>query len=225
VRSRTLAFAAAVPTGIWRITMLTSLLHEVRIWPVLWRRRLAFYWMAGEKDGLVFFGVVASVIAAIAAIVCFAYAAEPRLAPVQVAATTPEVADQRALELRCLAENIYFEARGEPVNGQVAVAEVTLNRLHSPNFPRTICDVVHEKGWDPARKRFVAHFSWTGQPDHSAPAGPAWKQAQKIASAAYNEIYAPEVPGALFYHTTSVHPAWAKTRKAIATIGNHIFYQ
>ena len=127
--------------------------------------------------------------------------------------------------MQCLAENIYFEARGEPLAGQYAVAEVTLNRTHARNFPHTICQVVHESRWDPNRRRFVADFSWTERgalfPEDAA----AWRQAVTVAEGAYQELHAPVVPGALYYHATNVQPGWAKTRKVIGTIGNHVFYR
>src|SRR5205814_9564280 len=63
--------------------------------------------------------------------------------------------------LACLARNIYFEARGEPVAGQFAGAEGTMNRQASRLFPRSVCEVVYQKTWDPIRKRHVAAFSWT----------------------------------------------------------------
>jgi spore germination cell wall hydrolase CwlJ-like protein len=127
--------------------------------------------------------------------------------------------------LQCLAENIYFEARGEPLDGQRAVAEVTLNRTRSPYFPHTICAVVHETQWDPLRRRLVAHFSWTELSALSEPTGSAWKQAMTVASAAYDDTYMQVVPGALFYHAISIRPDWARTKTAVATIGNHIFYR
>ena len=55
--------------------------------------------------------------------------------------------------------------------------------------------------------------------------GPAWKRAKDIASAEYDDLRDPVVPGALFYHSTSVRPSWAKNRKTVATIGNHVFYR
>jgi N-acetylmuramoyl-L-alanine amidase len=134
-------------------------------------------------------------------------------------------AHRRANDLQCLAENIYFEARGEPLEGQYAVAEVTLNRTRAQNFPHTICAVVHETRWDPNRRRFVADFSWTELGALSPEDGPAWKQAMAVASAAYDDLHASVVPGALFYHATSVRPGWSRTRRVITTIGNHTFYQ
>ena len=132
---------------------------------------------------------------------------------------------QRASDLQCLAENIYFEARGEPLAGQYAVAEVTLNRTHARNFPHTICQVVHESRWDPGRERFVADFYWTERGALFPEYGSSWRHSMTVAEGAYEELHAPVVPGALYYHASSVQPAWAKTRKLIGTIGNHVFYR
>ncbi|HJY71962.1 MAG TPA: cell wall hydrolase, partial [Streptosporangiaceae bacterium] len=92
------------------------------------------------------------------------------------------------------------------------------------NFPHKICEVVYETRWDPNRRRLVADFSWTELGTLSPPDGPAWKQAMAVANAAYDDLNTPVVPGALFYHATSVRPGWARNRRAVATIGNHIFY-
>jgi hypothetical protein len=207
--------------------MFRSLLFEVRIWPVDWRRRTRFYWLAGARDNLGFLAMLGLPIVALTSIVCFAYIERTRVEPARIETAHREAAaaERRALDLQCLAENIYFEARGEPLDGQRAVAEVTLNRTRSPYFPHTICAVVHETQWDPLRRRFVAHFSWTELGALSEPTGPAWKQALTVASAAYDDTYMPVVPGALFYHAVSIRPDWARTKTAVATIGNHVFYR
>ena len=206
--------------------MLTSLLCEARIWPVVWRRRLA-YWLVGEKENLAFLVMLGLPILGVAGIIYFAYVDGTRIEPARIQAVQREAtrARRREIDLQCLAENIYFEARGEPLAGQYAVAEVTLNRTWTPNFPHTICDVVHETRWDPNRRRRVADFSWTELGALSPDDGPAWKRAMQVASAAYDDLRDPIVPGALFYHSTAVRPGWARTRKAIATIGNHVFYR
>jgi N-acetylmuramoyl-L-alanine amidase len=207
--------------------MLTALLSEARIWPVIWRRRLEYYWHGGARGQVAFVAVLAALLAVMAGAVCFAcldgVCAEPaRIEALQYAETR---ARRRADELQCLAENVYFEARGEPLDGQYAVAEVTLNRTHAHNFPHTVCAVVHEARWDPARRRHVADFSWTELGALSAEDGPAWKQALTVANAVYDDEHAPLVPGALFYHASSVRPDWARSRRPVATIGNHIFYR
>ncbi|TLZ19962.1 MAG: hypothetical protein E6K26_04220, partial [Gammaproteobacteria bacterium] len=98
---------------------------------------------------------------AVAAIIYLAYEQEAPIEAVPVEAVRREAtrAQRRASDLRCLAENIYFEARGEPIAGQYAVAEVTLNRTQAQHFPHTVCEVVHETRWDPGRRRHVADFS------------------------------------------------------------------
>ena len=206
--------------------MLTSLLCEARIWPVVWRRRLA-YWLVGEKENLAFLVMLGLPILGMAGIIYFAYVDGTRIEPARIQAVQREAtrARRREIDLQCLAENIYFEARGEPLAGQYAVAEVTLNRTWTPNFPHTICDVVHETRWDPNRRRRVADFSWTELGALSPPDGPAWKQAMAVASTVYDDLNTPVVPGALFYHATSVRPGWSRNRRAVTTIGNHIFYR
>jgi len=211
--------------------MLRSLRFEARIWPEVWRRQLA-YWFAGAKDGLAFFAMLALLILGVLGIVYFAYVDGTRIAPVLIEPERIEAAqreasraERRADDLQCLAENIYFEARGEPLAGQYAVAEVTLNRTRAQNFPRTICKVVHETRWDPGRQRYVADFSWVELGAQSPEDGPAWRQALAVASAAYDDLHEPVVPGALFYHATHVRPGWARGRRPLATIGNHVFYR
>lgn len=214
--------------------MFTSLLYDVRFWPVLWRRRLAYYWLDRDRGSLAFLSMVGLVALAVLCIVYFAYAEGTRTEPLgpdvvqlQASRAQREVtrAQRRANDLQCLAENVYFEARGEPVAGQYAVAEVTVNRTQARNFPHTICEVVYETRWDAIRRRHVADFSWTETDGLSEPGGPAWKTAMTIASAVYDDLNEPQVAGALFYHSTSVRPGWARGRKVVATIGNHIFYQ
>jgi len=206
--------------------MFGSLLREARIWPLVWRRRVGG-WLLVSRDNLVFLGMLALLGLGCAAIVGFAYLDATRLEPSRLEAVQRTTLRElrRTDDLQCLAENIYFEARGEPLAGQYAVAEVTLNRTRARNFPHTICAVVHETRWDGVRGRFVADFSWTELAALSPPEGPAWRQAMAVASAAYDELQAPLVPGALFYHATSVRPPWARTRRAVATIGNHVFYR
>jgi len=207
--------------------MLTSLLHEARFWPHMWRRRLADSWRFGAREHLGFVTLLALLILAAAGVIYLAYRDGTSIEPVRIEALRHDEARarQRDDDLQCLAENVYFEARGEPLAGQYAVAEVTLNRTHARNFPRTICAVVHETRWDPARRRHTADFSWTELGALTPEDGPAWKQAMAVASAAYDELAPPLVPEALYYHATSVRPDWARSRRAVATIGNHVFYR
>lgn len=120
----------------------------------------------------------------------------------------------RAAELRCLAENVYYESRGEPLVGQYGVAEVTMNRVESREFPNTVCAVVHMRG----------AFSWTYETELPEPYGYEWRRAQAVASSVYDNLEAPLVAGALYYHATRVTPAWAATREQVALLGRHLFY-
>lgn len=194
--------------------MFRSLRYRASSWSIVWRARLFSYWL---KDNIGFFVMLGLPLAALGFIIHFAYFDHVRL----------ELARQREVDLRCLAENVYFEARGEPLAGQYAVAEVTLNRVASRHFPDSVCEVVHEARWDPLRKRRVAHFSWTALQLKLGfnPTSAAWKQAMEVATAVYDGTHTPRVPGALFFHATTVDPYWAKTRRSVAKIGNHVFYR
>src|SRR5271165_7230102 len=198
--------------------MFTALLFEARLWAAIWRRKLACYRLLVETDNLRFFSMFGVLILGVIGIARFAYVDRVLVEPVrmQVAQHEARLAQRRANDLECLAENIYFEARGEPLEGQYAVAEVTLNRRWAQNFPHTICEVVHETRWDPNRRRLVADFSWTELGTLSPQDGPAWKQAVAVASAAYDDRLTPVVPGALFYPATRVRPAWARNRRPVA---------
>ena len=132
-------------------------------------------------------------------------------------------ADNR--QLTCLALNIYHEARGEPTAGQNAVAEVTLNRVASPRYPNTICEVVYQKGWDRIRRRDVGAFSWTEFDVKPKLKKTEWLRAIAVAEAVYYQRQKPEVDGALFYHARSIKPSWARKKTPVARIGRHIFYR
>jgi spore germination cell wall hydrolase CwlJ-like protein len=176
---------------------------------------LIFRWQTCEKGGLVFFAGLVAFVVALGGMTGFAYVDQMQRA----------AAEQRRIDLNCLAENVYFEARGEPLVGQYAVAEVTMNRVASPRFPDTVCDVVHAAGWDPIRKRNVGAFSWTELDSLPAPGGAEWRRAVAVAGAVYDNREAPLVDGALFYHATRTTPSWARTKTRVAHIGRHLFYE
>jgi spore germination cell wall hydrolase CwlJ-like protein len=120
-----------------------------------------------------------------------------------------------AQNIACLARNIYFEARGEPLAGQYAVAEVTMNRKALAAAPSTVCGVVYEK----------SAFSWTDAAALPEPGGEAWERAQDVAQDVYFGRHEPKLKGALFYHADYVRPDWAKEKRRVARIGSHIFYR
>lgn len=127
-------------------------------------------------------------------------------------------------QLHCLALNVYHESRGEPVEGQFAVAEVTMNRVASRHYPDTVCAVVYQQNWDVRRKRYVGMFSWTELDEKPGVDSRPWKSSLEIAQAVVDNDYRPTVNGALFYHATHIRPRWARTKKPKAKIGNHVFY-
>jgi spore germination cell wall hydrolase CwlJ-like protein len=134
--------------------------------------------------------------------------------PTLVAAVDDEAADAVAAdaELRCLATAVYFESRGEPLEGQLAVAQAILNRVESGRYAHSVCGVIAQP------KQFS--FDRTRAPR----AGNDWLTAQAIAKIATDDLWKEVAPRALSFHATYVAPNWAgKTR--IAQIGRHVFYR
>ena len=147
-------------------------------------------------------------------------------------------------ELYCLAQNIYFEAKSEPLAGQYAVADVVLNRVQDTRYPNTICEVVREgpirESWktrqhaDLAPKERIYYpvknrcqFSWycDGKSDTIRDSD-AWRMAQIIA---YNIVHTDKMrgitEGATHYHADYVSPKWASKIQLVGSISTHIFYR
>ncbi len=122
----------------------------------------------------------------------------------------------------CLALNMFFEARNEPLIGQQMVAEVTLNRLASPSYPNTICEVVWQR----------KQFSWThdGLPDNPAKMSyldrVAWENINKAATIILSDpvSYLPYT-GATHYHADYVKPYWIDSMTYVGKVGTHLFYK
>ncbi|MBV8474961.1 MAG: cell wall hydrolase [Hyphomicrobiales bacterium] len=127
-----------------------------------------------------------------------------------------------ARQMRCLAEAIYFESRGEPEAGQAAVAQVVMNRVRSGIFPADVCGVVYQD----RNRPFACQFSFAceGRSLRIEEPGP-WAVATRIAqSVVSGAAFNPKVAEALNYHATYVMPFWAPYLKRVDRIGNHIFY-
>lgn len=126
-------------------------------------------------------------------------------------------------EQRCLAAGIYFEARGESVKGQAAVAQVILNRVRNPAYPDTICGVVYQnESW---RNRCQFSFACDGIKDR-VKSRKHWDMAEEIALATTaGKIWFKEVGAATHYHAAYVHPRWARNMRKVGRIGLHIFYE
>ena len=123
--------------------------------------------------------------------------------------------------LLCLALNMYFEARSEPIAGQIAVAEVTLNRVASPDYPNTICEVVLQE-----RGR-TCQFSWWCDGKSDTPTAPqAFQRSTALAKMMIEDGQYISVVGddVTHYHAQSVNPYWSDDLGYVQQVGNHIFY-
>jgi spore germination cell wall hydrolase CwlJ-like protein len=120
-------------------------------------------------------------------------------------------------EVTCMAQALYYEARGEGQNGQEAVAEVILQRVRSGSHPDTICGVVHE----PRQFSFLTDGSTSRALDADA-----WQSAKQLAARIVRgEVVTSLTRRAQFYHQVDIQPAWANEMIQTAKIGNHVFYR
>ena len=124
---------------------------------------------------------------------------------------------------KCLAQAIYFEARAEPVRGQQAVAQVVLNRVFSPYYPKDVCSVVYQNAHRHLSCQFT--FACDGKPEAIRERG-SWARANRIArQALHANFWLPEVAKATHYHATYVSPNWIRDMKVMVKHGVHIFYR
>jgi N-acetylmuramoyl-L-alanine amidase len=152
--------------------------------------------------------------------------------------------EERQPELYCLAQNIYFEAKSEPLAGQYAVADVVLNRVNDTRYPNTICEVVQEgptrESWKTREQKDLApkeriyypikhrcQFSWycDGKADNVRDSD-AWRIAQEVAFRIVEEKRMRGITeGATHYHADYVSPKWASEIQLVGSISTHIFYR
>jgi hypothetical protein len=130
--------------------------------------------------------------------------------------------DRPNLQWKCLAEALYFEARGEPIEGQFAVAEVILNRVKSEEFPNSICSVVNQG----TGRKHACQFSYTCDGKLERVSNKvSYDQMVRIAGVMIDGVTQPLTAGATYYHATSVRPSWARRFENTITIGVHKFYK
>lgn len=137
---------------------------------------------------------------------------------------TAVTAEVRNKQLECLARNIYFEAGGEPFEGKVAVAQVTINRANSGLFPNDICRVIYQK--NVVYDKVVCQFSWYCEsPSGIKPRNMAvYKESEIVARQVLLENFRlPSLKDALYFHATHINPKW--NRERVAVIGGHVFYK
>jgi len=126
--------------------------------------------------------------------------------------------------LFCLAQNVYFEARSQPLIEQVAVAQVVLNRVSSSAYPDTVCSVVYENHY-PNRLHMCQFSFMCDGVKETVKDAEAWLKANQIASLVLSPDFPDLVDGATHYHADYVRPSWAATQIQVAQIGSHIFYR
>ncbi|MCB1437671.1 MAG: cell wall hydrolase [Rhodobiaceae bacterium] len=138
-------------------------------------------------------------------------------------AQSAALSDVRNRELMCLATGVYFEARGEPENGQIAVAQVILNRVAHPFYPETICGVVFQN----QHRRNSCQFSFACDGLSDRPRNKiSWERAIRVAKKVVNgKAYIDTVGKSTHYHANYVRPRWIRDMIRLDTIGKHIFYR
>ncbi|MDC0887266.1 cell wall hydrolase [Altererythrobacter sp.] len=120
-------------------------------------------------------------------------------------------------QMECLAGTVYFESRGEPIDGQLAVAQVVINRAESRVFPEDYCGVVYQR----AQFSFVKNGTMPRIKRGSA----AWIKAKKIAKIAHEGLWESEAQDSLYFHAKYVKPRWSYRKQRRTSINTHIFYR
>ena len=125
--------------------------------------------------------------------------------------------DDMSEQLRCLAGAVYFESRGEELAGQLAVAQVIINRSEDGRWPASYCGVVHQ------RSQFS--FVKNGRMPTIKTGSAAWQRAKAIARIAHDGMWESEVGKATYFHAKYVSPSWSKRKTRLAQIDTHVFYR
>jgi spore germination cell wall hydrolase CwlJ-like protein len=139
----------------------------------------------------------------------------------RLAAVRHSSALDSARQLDCLTQAVYFEARGETPRGQAAVAQVVMNRVKNPSFPKTVCGVVFQGA---ATHGCQFSFACDGSMRHSLETG-AWDRARHIAERTLSGVRLADIGAATHFHTTSVQPDWGPQMLRVAQVGLHVFYR
>ena len=147
------------------------------------------------------------------------FAGGPLLSARPFEASGTDVDQRRAL--LCLTQAVYYEAAFEPLEGRRAVAQVVLNRMRHPAFPKSVCGVVYQRNSTP-----VCQFTFVCDGSlYRRPAAAAWNQAEQVARAALGGYVERSVGAATHYHADYVAPRWAPLLAKVAKLGQHIFYR
>jgi hypothetical protein len=158
-----------------------------------------------------------------ASIELLSWAVDNKLASATSIATNDITAEVRERQLGCLAKNVYYEAGSEPFEGKVAVAQVTLNRANSSQFPEDVCKVIYQK--NVVNDKIVCQFSWLCdrvtefKPINKSNYDESMIAAKKVLLENYR---LPSLQKAMYFHGDYINPGWKK--QPVAKIGRHIFY-
>lgn len=131
---------------------------------------------------------------------------------------------ERERQLKCMADNIYYEAAMEPAEGKIAVAQIVMNRVAHPEFPKDPCKVIYQK--NTFTNAVVCQFTWLcdGSVNRRPIRQDLWDESYRAAQMVMMEGFRlPSLEHALFYHADYVNPQWKK--EVVAKIGRHIFYK
>ena len=141
----------------------------------------------------------------------------PQAGSLRELVTSLPAAGELSEELHCLAGAVYFESRGEPLDGQLAVAQVIVNRAEDRRFPSSYCGVVFQR----------SQFSFVkgGSMPRIRTGSGAWKRAKAIARIAHRGLWDSRASDALYFHANYVRPKWSRRKVALATIDTHVFYR
>jgi spore germination cell wall hydrolase CwlJ-like protein len=152
------------------------------------------------------------------------WAVADKLARYEPAESSQITVAVRERQLGCLAKNIYYEAGGEPFEGKVAVAQVTMNRVESGHFPDDVCRTIYQK--NVIYEKVVCQFSWACDRDSGTrpPNNANYRESMEVAKKVLlEEFRLPALKEAMYYHADYINPNWR--REKVAKIGRHIFYK
>jgi spore germination cell wall hydrolase CwlJ-like protein len=151
-----------------------------------------------------------------------AYATRERVRDIVATNTNDTARGGAKRDLDCLTQAVYFEARGETARGQAAVAQVVLNRVNHPAFPKTVCAVVFQgaQRGSGCQFSFACDGSMRGRREAAA-----WDRARSVAARALSGRVLGDVGSATHFHTTAVAPAWGPQMRRVAQVGMHVFYR
>ena len=150
------------------------------------------------------------------------------LFPLKVLSNSISSSNNESEDLICLAENIYWEARNQSLEGKLAVAHVTINRVESKKFPNDVCSVVKQTKYYPSGQIDLhsCQFSWYCDGKSDNPKNlESWRDAKKIAEEFLKRKPMDITKGSLWYHNVEISPGWSKSLKRALIIGDHIFYK